>query len=73
MERQVPVTPFPEVPEHLLRELERRFPERCPELDAPDRKIWHYAGQRYVVKLLRSMFDQQLQRGASASVSTVRT
>jgi hypothetical protein len=50
---------FPPVPEVLLKELESRIPEKCPELSFTDREVWFYAGQRALVRLLREKFREQ--------------
>jgi hypothetical protein len=50
---------FPPVPEVLLKELEFRIPEKCPELSFTDREVWFYAGQRALVRLLREKFREQ--------------
>jgi hypothetical protein len=57
--KQDPADRFPPVPDVLLRELEVRIPEKCPELSFTDREIWFYAGQRAVVRLLKEKFDEQ--------------
>lgn len=50
---------FPEVNKVLLEELDRRFPDKCPEMSFTDREIWFYAGQRSVVRLLKEKFREQ--------------
>jgi hypothetical protein len=57
--KQNPADSFPPVPSVLLKELETRIPEKCPELSLTDREIWFYAGQRAVVRLLKEKFDEQ--------------
>ncbi len=57
--RQDPADKFPPVPEVLLKELDGRIPEKCPELSFTDREIWFYAGQRAVVRLLKEKFEEQ--------------
>jgi hypothetical protein len=47
------------IPEELLKELEERFPERCPSIGTPDREIWFYAGQRQLVRFLQEQFRRQ--------------
>jgi hypothetical protein len=53
---------FPPVPFALLTRLEEAIPERCPELGMSDREIFHYAGQRSLVRMLREAYNEQ-QRG----------
>jgi hypothetical protein len=47
------------IPEDLLRELERRFPDQCPEPTMTDREVWMAVGATKVVRLLRSYFNEQ--------------
>lgn len=56
---------FPPVPDVLVQALERLFPDRCPEIDTPDRHVWHYAGQVAVVRYLRHQYEEQQQRGVT--------
>lgn len=50
---------FPVVSKELLEELEKRFPDRCPELSASIDEIRFKSGQVSVVLFLRSIFDNQ--------------
>lgn len=50
---------FPYVPENLLLHMEKLIPEMCPTLDQSERDIFHYAGQRAIVRLLRQVFNEQ--------------
>jgi hypothetical protein len=50
---------FPVVSKELIEELEKRFPDRSPDLSTPIDEIRYKSGQVSVVKLLRSMFDVQ--------------
>jgi hypothetical protein len=43
---------FPLYSEDLLKDLEERFPARCPDITMSDREIWMYAGKRAVVEHL---------------------
>ena len=45
--------PLPLTAADLVRELDEAYPPRCPALDATDRSIWHYAGQRALVDNLK--------------------
>jgi len=36
----------------LIRELDKAFPSRCPDLRSTDREIWFYAGKRALVEHL---------------------
>jgi hypothetical protein len=50
---------FPIVPQELLQELDRRFPDQCPDPSMSDRDIWIAVGARKVVNLLKREFDRQ--------------
>lgn len=50
---------LPPISEGLIKALDQRFPERCPELDWEDRKVWFYTGQREVVRFLISEHERQ--------------
>ena len=36
-----------------------RYIQKCPDIDTKDRQIWYDAGQRSVVKMLISVYDEQ--------------
>lgn len=50
---------FPTVPEALVKALERRFPDRAPNMDAPEREVWASVGTVRVVRFLRQQLEQQ--------------
>lgn len=50
---------FPAIPKDLMEALEERFPEQCPSPNQNDRDIWRMVGRREVVRLLRSIYDEQ--------------
>ena len=50
---------FPTIPEALLKELNNRFPEQCPELEWDSKTVWYTTGQRSVVRLLNALFKEQ--------------
>jgi hypothetical protein len=50
---------FPAIPADLLEALERLFPERSADLQWTDREVWHKAGSRDVIRMLRARFDEQ--------------
>lgn len=50
---------FPIVPEVLLKELEKRFPDRCPEPAFTDREVWMQVGRVQVIRFLRHQFNEQ--------------
>tara|TARA_R100000152_G_C6741789_1_gene165578 strand:- start:584 stop:766 length:183 start_codon:yes stop_codon:yes gene_type:complete len=43
------------IQDHLLEELDRLYPNRCPHIDEDDREIWFKAGQASVVWKLKQM------------------
>jgi len=51
--------PFPRVTKTLLKELESRFPNRCPRVEDSEREIWIAVGRRQVVELMKEKFDEQ--------------
>ena len=50
---------FPRIDEALIKKLNEIYPEKCPDIDTKDRQIWYNAGQRSVVKMLISVYDEQ--------------
>ena len=52
-------TGFPILSEALMQELNRRFPESCPELDWDMKTVWYVTGQRSVVRLLNTIYEEQ--------------
>lgn len=50
---------FPNVDEEIVRELERMFPDRCPDLTTPEREVWAAAGRADVVRFLRAKREEQ--------------
>lgn len=47
------------IPKELIEFLNKAIPERCPDMEADDRHIWHYAGQRSLVRNLTAAFERQ--------------
>jgi len=60
---------FPPVPLELLEELERRFPNRVPNITDSDRQVWVKVGQSAVVSFLRAQFEEQSQNLLEAKVT----
>lgn len=50
---------FPNIPKDLLDELERRYPDRMPDLSASQDAIKISQGQISVIRFIRSQFDTQ--------------
>ncbi|MET3601133.1 hypothetical protein [Martelella mangrovi] len=58
---------IPAISDELLSALDRRFPERCPDAETPDREIWMAAGKRHLVRFLlaeKARQDQQSMKGS---------
>lgn len=43
----------------LILQLDKAFPERCPNPSTPDREIWMYAGKRELVRGLVAQLKAQ--------------
>lgn len=56
---QMKRTPTPS--EALVRDLEQRFPDRCPDPKQSDREIWMAVGAAKVVRYLRSVLEDRQQ------------
>ena len=52
------------IPAPLMEELEKKWPEKCPEADWTDRDIWMYVGARQFVSGLKVSFDKQQKKAA---------
>lgn len=50
---------LPVIPEDLLKALDERFPERCPEPSWSEREIWMRVGERNVIRFLKRVFSEQ--------------
>ena len=46
--------------EDLINELDKMYPERCPDAETPERMIWMRSGQRELVRNL--IYKLQLQK-----------
>ena len=44
--------PIPPLSPELVDALDKRYPERSPEISWSDREVWRRVGQREVVRLL---------------------
>lgn len=44
--------PLPSTVQLLLKELDEQYPEKSPDPNEDDRKIWMQAGQRELVRIL---------------------
>lgn len=50
---------FPPIPEALVSELNRRFPEYSADLKWSEKEVWYMSGQRAVVRFLLHIFEEQ--------------
>lgn len=57
-EPEDPNNDFPAVPLSLLYALERRFPDRLPDVTMPEREIWTAVGRAQIVRFLREMHER---------------
>lgn len=51
--------PFPYLSRELVEELERRFPDKLPPIDTPQREIDCRIGNVEVVRFIRRKFEEQ--------------
>jgi uncharacterized damage-inducible protein DinB len=56
---------FPPIPEALLRELNRRFPEHCADLEWSEKQVWFMSGQRAIVRFLNHIYQIQSENPLS--------
>lgn len=50
---------LPPISQVLIDKLEALYPDRSPDMDWADRKIWVKTGECLVVRFLRSQFNRQ--------------
>ena len=50
---------FLDIPEQLVKDLDRLFPSTCPTIDMTEREIFMYAGKRAMVEWLMERRDMQ--------------
>lgn len=50
---------LPSISKALVKALEDRCPEKCPELSMSEKEIWFYAGQRQIVRLIKKAYEDQ--------------
>jgi len=62
------MTELPNIPKPLLDKLNALIPEKCPDLAMSEKEIWHYAGQRHIIKLLNETFEEQNKSVLSSSI-----
>jgi hypothetical protein len=58
-ERDEQFDDFPAISPGLIAALEKRMPERWPNITMPDRDIWYRAGQLNILELLRFVEGKQ--------------
>lgn len=54
---------LPPVPPALITALEKRYPNRCPQIEDSERLIWMNAGKAELVAWLRSVVDRRTKIG----------
>lgn len=54
---------LPPLSEALVRNLEERFPDRCPDVLDTERRIWMDAGAAALVRFLRQELERQKRDG----------
>jgi hypothetical protein len=59
---------FPFVPEDIVAELERRFPDKAPRIDDSERKVWTKVGNVEVVRFLRDRLERQREGALTAKL-----
>lgn len=52
----------PYISDELIEFLDKMYPERTPETSWTDREIWVKVGERKVVRKLKQMAEDQIQR-----------
>lgn len=55
------ITPKIIIDENLIKFLEEIYPDRCPDIDLPDREVWFRAGAVSVVRMLKHHHNRQQQ------------
>lgn len=55
----IPREAFPPISEALIKALEQRFPNQCPNLTTSEREVWSQVGAAGVVTFLKSVFKDQ--------------
>ena len=50
---------WPPIDEVLIRKLEEIYPDKSPSIETSDREIWRYGGQVELVRMLRSVYNEQ--------------
>jgi hypothetical protein len=53
---------FPHVTKVLVDRLDQLFPDKCPRLDDPERRVWFSAGQASVVTFLKTVLKEQQEQ-----------
>jgi hypothetical protein len=50
---------LPPISKDLIDTLETLFPDKCPDINDSDRKIWIDAGQQKIIKFMKHQFKLQ--------------
>lgn len=82
LKKDYSMQPIPLLSEDLIKQLDELFPEKCPDLNDPERAIWMYAGSRLVIRNLKARLQFTIEEsqkelfnvhGSKASVDTRST
>ena len=68
MSKPKPKTPV--VPTELVEWLASRFPDRCPDVNDSDRKVWIDAGAAKVVRFLRKESERQQANALTQEITS---
>lgn len=52
-------TLWPPIDEALLKKLDQVFPDKCPDINDSERRIWVDVGARGVVRMLHAVYLEQ--------------
>lgn len=61
-------TKIPYIEEGLLDYLQRLYPDKSPEPDEDDRKVWMNRGAVGVIRHLRRIYEEQRELGETSDV-----
>ena len=52
------------IPSQLMEELEKKWPDRCPDPNWDDRTIWMCVGARALVDTIKTSYNAQQKKAA---------
>lgn len=59
---------LPGLRRELVDALDALYPEKCPDIQDTERGIWMYAGQRQLVRNLKTIFERQERHARNAPI-----